>query len=96
MSKSNWDKGFTAGAKAGRKGETNSVCTICCDGCKEHGERVERDRIIELLRKEAKHLKQVSESIAMDEYMDEEDSQSMWWASVELNKFADALIKGEK
>lgn len=29
----------------------NSVCTICCDGCKEHGERVERDRIIELLKK---------------------------------------------
>jgi len=28
---------------------TNSVCTLCCDGCKEHGERVERDRIIALL-----------------------------------------------
>ena len=27
----------------------NSVCTLCCDGCKEHGERVERDRIIALL-----------------------------------------------
>jgi len=27
----------------------NSVCTLCCDGCKEHGERVERDRIIKLL-----------------------------------------------
>ena len=30
----------------------NSVCTLCCDGCKEHGERVERDRIIELLEGE--------------------------------------------
>lgn len=52
MSQSNWDKGFTAGAKAGRKGEVNSVCTLCCDGCKEHGERVERDRIIKLLEAE--------------------------------------------
>lgn len=22
----------------------NSVCTLCCDGCKEHGERLERER----------------------------------------------------
>jgi len=29
---------------------TNSVCTLCCDGCKEHGERVERERIIDLLK----------------------------------------------
>ena len=49
MSKSNWDKGFTSGAKAARKVSANSVCTICCDGCKEHGERVERERIIKLL-----------------------------------------------
>lgn len=27
----------------------NSICTLCCDGCKEHGERVERERIIKLL-----------------------------------------------
>lgn len=27
----------------------NSVCTLCCDGCKEHGERVERDRILTLI-----------------------------------------------
>ena len=27
----------------------NSICTLCCDGCKEHGERIERDRIIELI-----------------------------------------------
>jgi hypothetical protein len=48
MSKSSWDKGFTSGAKAARKVSANSVCTICCDGCKEHGERVERERIIKL------------------------------------------------
>ena len=28
----------------------NSVCTLCCDGCKEHGERIERERIIKLLK----------------------------------------------
>ena len=30
----------------------NSVCTICCDGCKEHGERVERERILALITDE--------------------------------------------
>ena len=50
MSKSNWDKGFTSGAKAAREASANSVCTLCCDGCKEHGERVERERIIAILR----------------------------------------------
>ena len=54
------------------------------------------ERIIKLLRKEAMHRKQISESIAMDEYMSSDDSESEWWASVVLDKFADALIKGEK
>jgi len=49
VSKSNWDKGFTSGAKAARKTSANSVCTLCCDGCKEHGERVERERIIKIV-----------------------------------------------
>ena len=52
MSKSNWDKGFTSGAKAAREASANSVCTLCCDGCKKHGERVERERIMELLNEE--------------------------------------------
>ena len=56
----------------------------------------ERERIIKLLKKEAEHHKQISESISMDEYMSESDSESEWWASVVLDKFADALIKGEQ
>lgn len=58
-------------------------------------EKAEKD-IIKLLREKAEHHKQISESISMDEYMSESDSESEWWASVVLHKFADALIKGEK
>lgn len=61
-----------------------------------YGRSQERERIIKLLKKEAEHHKQISESISMDEYMSESDSESEWWASVVLDKFADALIKGEK
>ena len=38
------------------------------------GARDEQERIIKLLREKAKHLKQVSESIAMDDYKSEEDA----------------------
>lgn len=75
---------------------------ITPDELKEHhdngysaGVAHERERIVSLLKKEARHRKQISESIAMDEYMSRDDSESEWWASVVLDKFADALIKGE-
>ena len=55
----------------------------------------ERERIIKLLREKARHLKQVSESIAMDEYMSDEDAAVPENGAFALNEFADALIKGE-
>lgn len=53
------------------------------------------ERIIKLLREKAKHLKQVSESIAMDDYMSDEDAAVPENGAFALNEFADALIKGE-
>ena len=93
MSQSNWDKGFTAGAKAGRKGETNSVCTICCDGCKEHGERVEQKRIIKLLEEHAEQ--EFADNYARDDGTYHEDVCNLCakWNGLGV---AIALIKGEK
>jgi len=62
----------------------------------QHGVAAERERIIKLLREKAKHLKQVSESIAMDDYMSDEDAAVPENGAFALNEFADALIKGEK
>ena len=56
----------------------------------------EQERIIKLLRERARHLMQVSESIAMDEYMSDEDAAVPENGAFALNEFADALIKGEK
>lgn len=59
-----------------------------------YGRRQERERIIKLLEGEAKHRKQIAESIEMDEFMSEWDSEVFETES----KFAlelIALIKGE-
>ncbi len=65
------------------------TCTIC------YGEQRAKERIIKLLEGEAKHRKQIAESIEMDEFMSEWDSEVFETES----KFAlelIALIKGEK
>jgi predicted ATP-dependent endonuclease of OLD family len=60
----------------------------------DHGARDEQERIVKLLESKAKHCKQIAESIAMDEFMSEWDSEAF---EVE-SKFAlelIELIKGE-
>lgn len=57
---------------------------------------IEQERIIKLLREKAKHLKQVSQSIAMDEYMSDEDAAVPENGAFALNEFADALIREKK
>jgi len=58
------------------------------------GRKSERERIIKLLESKAKHCKEIAESIEMDEFMSEWDSEVFETES----KFAlelIALIKGE-
>lgn len=62
----------------------------------EYGEFVRFGDVIELLRKEAAHRKQIADSIAMDDYMSDSDSEAELWASAVLNMIAEALIKGEQ
>lgn len=57
--------------------------------CLERGKRQEQERIIKLLESKAKHCKQIAESIAMDEFMSEWDSEAL---EVE-SKFALELIE---
>lgn len=61
-----------------------------------YGDWVLFDDVVKLLREKAKHLMQVSESIAMDEYMSDEDAAVPENGAFALNEFSDALIKGEK
>lgn len=65
----------------------NSVCTLCCDGCKEHGERVERERIIKLL--EAHPIVADNDGFT---YCDHADCDT----DVPWKSHVIALIKGEK
>ena len=60
------------------------------------GKKVAEERIIKLLKEKARHLEQVSKSIAMDDYMSDEDAAVPENGAFALNEFADALIKGEK
>lgn len=62
----------------------------------EYGDWVLLDDVFKLLREKARHLKQVSKSIAMDEYMSDEDAAVPENGAYYLTEFADALIKGEK
>lgn len=71
----------------------NSVCTLCCDGCKEHGERIERDRIIELLEEHV--ALQVSDDTDQDSLDYHEDTCCLCKNLHGLG-VAIALIKGEK
>ena len=77
--------------------ETNKVEWLAgWDSGRNYGKLCAEERIVKLLREKAKHLKQVSESISMDDYMSEWDAAVPENGAFALNEFADALIKGEQ
>jgi hypothetical protein len=90
-----WRKASSLEETAYRNGKDNSYYDGYDSGW-EFGIKQTEERIIKLLREKAKHLKQVSESIAMDDYMSDEDAAVPENGAFALNEFADALIKGEK
>ena len=71
----------------------NSVCTLCCDGCKEHGERVERDRIISDLKDQFAFVMECETKEGL-----QIEQNSIYWSErwqLTFNELI-ALIKGEK
>lgn len=57
------------------------------------GHAEERDRIIHKLFAEEKHMKQVGESISLDEYMSQEDSDMFYYQAMFAREFAEKLIR---
>jgi hypothetical protein len=87
-------KNFEIIFKEFHNSETFVMSRALLEDYKAKAAQEERDRIIKLLESEAKNRKQIAESIEMDEFMSESDSEYFETES----KFAIeliALIKGE-